>query len=43
MKWAKLHSAALINCKEVEETEEFKYLGVWMDAKMKGSKYMEKK
>ena len=29
--------------KEVEETEEFKYLGVWMDAKMKGNTHMEKR
>ena len=29
--------------KEVEETEEFKYLGVWMDAKLKGSTHMEKR
>ena len=29
--------------KEVEETEKFKYLGVWTDAKMKGSTHMEKR
>ena len=29
--------------KEMEETEEFKYLGVWMDAKLKGSTHMEKR
>ena len=29
--------------KEVEETEEFKYLGVWMDAKLKWSTHMEKR
>ena len=29
--------------KEVEEHEEFKYLGVWMDAKLKGSTHMEKR
>ena len=29
--------------KEVEETEEFKYFGVWMDAKLKGSTHMEKR
>ena len=28
---------------EMEETEEFKYLGVWMDAKLKGSAHMEKR
>ena len=29
--------------KEMEETEEFKYLGVWIDAILKGSRHMEKR
>ncbi len=32
-----------LGSKEVEETEEYKYLGVWMDAKLKGKTHMEKR